>query len=298
MAGISFAVCALLTWAYHVRPDWAAALTLFPAWAWLFLSSLLCFSLRRRPGQIGLGCWLVFALLHVEEPRSLLRSLLPAPAPHSLRIATVNATGSFLAIADALKEAPDIVLVQESPAPAQWAGFLETHPDYQLLTGLDASILTKGSIELHHHGRFYTIARVHLHGQTFGVGSLRLATSDPRIDLWNPQCWRDQTGIRQKQLSQIWEVRSQLPASLPIILGGDFNVPQRDRVFTRLTERLNDSFSGAARGWCNTITTDFPMLRIDQIWTSRELQSVNTYTKKSAHTDHRIYVADFKFSAP
>ena len=293
----SIALCLLLIWTYALRPNWAAALTIFPAWAWIIFSIFSFTHIRNHLGQTSLVAWVLFAVLHVEEPRSFFRDFFPVKPEHSLRVATINCTGSFHAITDALVESPDILLIQESPSPSEWVSFMEKHPGYALSSGIDASILVKGSIQTHHRSRFYTIGRVTLCGKTLGVASLRLATSEPRIDLWNPACWRSQTAMREKQLSQIAEIQNSLPDSLPLMLGGDFNVPQGDRVFATLKARLIDSFDGAARGWCNTIIADLPMLRIDQIWTTGELKSVNAYTKKSAHTDHRIYVADFEMPA-
>jgi hypothetical protein len=298
LSATSIALCALLIWSYGWRPDWATALTLFPAWAWLIFSPFLFSSVGQFHGKIGLGCWLAFAILHVEEPISFLRGFSSPPPTRGLRVATINCSGSISAIADALSESPDIVLIQDSPTLSEWGDFLKNHPGYEIVPGIDASILVKGSVQPHRQERFYTISMVNIRSLVFGVGSLRLATSDPRIDLWNPTCWRDQSTLRKKQLTQISQIQNQLPKSVPLILGGDFNVPQGDRVFATLKDQLRDSFDGAARGGCNTITTSFPLLRIDQIWTTQDLRSVNAYTKKSAHTDHRIYVADFELLAP
>jgi hypothetical protein len=256
-------------------------------------------SVRQLHGKIGLGCWLAFSILHVEEPISFVRGFSSHPtAKHALRVATVNCSGSLRTITDALSESPDIVLIQESPAASQWNHFLKNYPGYEILPGIDASILVKGSVQPHHKGRFYTIGMVEIRGLVFGVGSLRLATSEPRVDLWNPACWRDQSALRKKQLTQISQIQSHLPNASPFILGGDFNVPQGDQVFSTLKDQLRDSFDGAARGGCNTIISSFPLLRIDQIWTTQDLRSVNAYTKKSLHTDHRIYVADFELPTP
>lgn len=295
LSGASITLCALLTWTYGRRPDWATALTLFPAWVWLVFSLVLFFSIRHLHGKIGLGCWLAFSIIHVEEPISLLRSFSSHEKGQPvLRVATVNCSGSFGAIIDALAESPDIVLIQESPAPSQWGNFLQDHTGYEILPGIDASVLVRGSIQSYHQARFYTIGTAKVRNLVLGVGSLRLATSDPRIDLWNPACWRDQSALRKKQMIQISQAQNHLPNSVSLILGGDFNVPQGDRVFGTLKRQLQDSFSGAARGGCNTIPASFPLLRIDQIWTTRDLRPVNAYTRRSSHTDHRIYVADLE----
>ena len=52
--------------------------------------------------------------------------------------------------------------------------------------------------------------------------------------------------------------------------GGDFNCPPRDAVFRLLEPRLTDAFAAAGRGWGATIIefSGWPLIRIDQIWTS------------------------------
>ncbi len=85
---------------------------------------------------------------------------------------------------------------------------------------------------------------------------------------------------------QIEKVKSTLSDEFPIILGGDFNVPQGDKVFSSLDGVLIDSFAECGRGWCNTMLN---VLRIDQIWVSPELTCVDAYSRYCIDTDHELY---------
>lgn len=95
-------------------------------------------------------------------------------------------------------------------------------------------------------------------------------------------------------MEQINEIVALLPDNSTLIVGGDFNVPQRDRVCRQMDDRLIDSFNDGGRGWCNTILVDYPMLRIDQIWTSRDLSCYNATVRASPTTDHLLYTAEFR----
>ena len=63
---------------YALRPDAAAAVTLFPTWGWSTLGILLVLFTRAAGGRkivAGLlGAWVVFTLVFAEEPASLMRA--------------------------------------------------------------------------------------------------------------------------------------------------------------------------------------------------------------------------------
>jgi endonuclease/exonuclease/phosphatase (EEP) superfamily protein YafD len=110
-------------------------------------------------------------------------------------------------------------------------------------------------------------ARVFLKsGLEVEVFSLRLVPAVLRLDLWSPDCWREQTRNRRQrrvQLAAIGGRVASLPRHLPVILGGDFNAPQGDAAFRPLTPWLHDAFREGGRGWGDTITNESPFLRID-----------------------------------
>lgn len=277
-----------------MRPDWAAALTIFPAWLWLVGWLLVLPVFRQRLFVWSSLLWLCFVAVQVEESRSLLRCLVPVEqVGDSFRVTTVNCSSSIVSIRDALLDEPDVLLIQESPPEQALADLLQEKGGYQLLSGLDASIVVRGEIVGSHQARFYTMGSAVIDGRHYSIVSLRLLTHNPRVDLWNLDCWKAQTYIRQRQVEQMAEIVDLLPDDTTLIVGGDFNVPQCDRVFRQMEDRLSDSFDDGGRGWCNTILVDYPMLRIDQIWTSRDLSCYNATVRSSPKTDHLLYTAEF-----
>jgi len=99
-------------------------------------------------------------------------------------------------------------------------------------------------------------------------------------------------------MEQIEEIVNLLPNDVILVVGGDFNIPQGDKVFSKLKNRMKDTFGTGGRGWCNTILVDILLLRIDQIWTSNELSCYHSYSRNSLETDHRLYTAIMKWTQP
>ena len=133
--------------------------------------------------------------------------------------------------------------------------------------------------------------------------SLRLFPCPIRLDVWSPDCWRTyqrNREIRRRQLSVIADYIKTLPADEPLIVGGDFNCPPRDAVLALLQPRLTDAFVAAGRGWGATIIElcGVPLIRIDQIWTSRQLPATSTSAHRVYASDHHLVVADFSFENP
>jgi endonuclease/exonuclease/phosphatase (EEP) superfamily protein YafD len=94
------------------------------------------------------------------------------------------------------------------------------------------------------------------------------------------------------------EPAADVRGSVPLIVGGDFNAPAGDAVFRLLRPRLRDAFAEAGCGWGNTIINDFPFARIDQIWIGRHWQAIAVQAQPSAHSDHRIVIADLLLEVP
>ncbi len=78
-----------------------------------------------------------------------------------------------------------------------------------------------------------------------------------------------------------------------IIIGGDFNVRGKSASLSTLNDAgLEDAWNDAGGGWGGTILTDFPVARIDQIWTSTELRPLIARTAEGRGSDHRLVVCD------
>ena len=119
-----------LTVIYTIRPDGFAAVTVLPAWTWLLLVLPLIPFVRRKYVWQLLVCvsiWIVFVVLHVEEPISVLRGLFsPAMALKEdgediIRLVTFNCGGGQR---DALKEIYGAEINEPTSAqlngPTQW----------------------------------------------------------------------------------------------------------------------------------------------------------------------------------
>lgn len=286
---------------YWLRPDWATAATIFPAWSWLILWALSIPARRHWSFKIASLLWLVFALTFVEEIRSLSKSCLPtSDQTADLKVITINCSGSIRPLLLALEEAPDIILIQETPQSDVVNEWVEANEAYAYAHGIDTSILVKGNIRhIGAKGFFYNTVFAEIDGVNYHLTSLRLATSNPRIDLWNSDCWAKQRAKREQQIEQISEITRAFPPSREnyrVILGGDFNVPQGDRVFSKIDDKLVDSFASGGRGWCNTIMDSIPLLRIDQIWTSPNMRSTKAFAQRVDAADHRMYVAELNLN--
>jgi endonuclease/exonuclease/phosphatase (EEP) superfamily protein YafD len=174
-----------------------------------------------------------------------------------------------------------------------------------LVRGVDASILARGHVTAvevppRFRGNFVH-ARVQLDGRTVNVISLRLFPCPVRFDFWSRDAWRYyrvNRENRRRQLEQIAEYIKTLPSDEPLIVGGDFNCPPRDAVLRLLEPRLTDAFAAAGRGWGATIIefSGWPLIRIDQIWTSNQLRATCAFAAAAAPSDHHMTVADFSLA--
>lgn len=306
---LSFVASCLLTVLYCVRPDAFAAVTFIPAWGWLVLLAPVLPFLRRKYCFPALLCglaWLVFTLVHVEEPRTVLRGLLSpvqsTKPPGAIRLVSVNCSGSPAALQEAAAWGPDIVFVQESPPRKDVESFARElfGPHGAYVWDIDTSIVMKGnlqSIGAQEGLPFFSLAV----STSPDVGEVVLASVHlwpgiPEIELWDPRCWRSQTRLRLSQLRQMRRLVSQMDAAKPLMVAGDFNAPQGDKIFSLLPATLYDSFLAQGRGIGNTVTNNMPLVRIDQIWVSREFETLQSFAVKSSASDHRMVISDVRMT--
>ncbi len=290
LAGLSITFGIVMAGLYYLRPNWATAATIFPAWSWVLVFGPLGLpAFRYKIFRVVCIVWILFTLCFVEEIKSLSKSLIPKGSDaQAIKVITINCSGSIKALSSALQQDPDIVLIQETPQQSVVETWLEQHSDYAYAHGIDTSILVRGRIDSSSHKAFfYNSISAHLNSRKVQITSLRLSTSNPRMDLWNPDCWKAQRRTREGQLNQILKIQEYRATHKHDyeILGGDFNVPQGDKVFHQIHDTLDDTFREGGRGWCNTILNVFPLLRIDQIWTSPGLHCLNAETAAAEQTD-------------
>jgi endonuclease/exonuclease/phosphatase (EEP) superfamily protein YafD len=85
---------------------------------------------------------------------------------------------------------------------------------------------------------------------------------------------------------------SDTASTSPLVVGGDFNTTPLDTAFDALRPRLADSFARAGLGWGATGTNDWPLFRVDQVWTNSSIIPTQVSAAKTIHSDHRMVVCD------
>ena len=306
LVAAEFGLALFLGVIYQFRPDPFAALTILPAWSWLFLALPLVFGWRRanrRWMMLAGAAWLLFAAVHVEEVSALARGLLrpideDKPAG-TLRVITLNCGGGHAdALAETLPLNPDILLLQEPPSRPETDRFCKRlfGAAGETLYDVDTAILARGNLTNVRRSRslvFFSRAIADIPGfDPTELVSLRLATGHVQLNLWNPDCWTTHFRGRRQQLDQMREIVAELPAQTPLLVAGDFNAPQRDRIFSLLPAGMQDAFAVAGKGIGNTILNETPVLRIDQIWASSHFRVVQSFARQTRASDHRMVVAD------
>lgn len=305
----SFSLGLFLFWCYQTRADAVTAITLYPVWCWSFLGlTILLASLpsrsRSKPEgawlrwfrRASLGLWLLFWIVNADTPTSLLKSIMPRPTdgPGTFTVATLNVCSRPQAAFDLGARKPDIMLIQESPSLERMQQITEetygTGP--HLHFGRDASLLSRGVVTpVEVPAKFrsnFVHSRVDLDGQILDVISVRLIPCPVRMDLWSPRCWEFYTKNRKRRRAQfrpLAEYIATLPNDANIIIGGDFNAPAGDAIFRMIDSRLSDAFASAGRGWGASFMNGLPVIRIDQIWTSKQVRPLSV-TSHASESDH------------
>jgi len=316
--GGSIALCVAVAFIFWFQPDACAAVLVLPRWLWilpgLLLAALGWTRKRKRIVNVALVLWCFYTIVFIQELHSLIRFRHSIPektgnSGASIRVISLNcAAGDEKAAAEVADYHPDIVLFQESPlrpivrrlAPKILG------PDAEILSGSDVSLITRGKLTEITPGNAQSApfghARIELpSGLVVEVFSIRLHPYGIRADLWSPDCWREQTENRRHQREQFeWIAREiqNVPADVPVILGGDFNLPAGDKLFRILPARIRDTFHTAGSGWGDTLVNDIPFVRIDQIWCDDHFLAVSTQVHKTVNSDHRMVICDLLYLPP
>jgi len=287
-------------------PDLLAALILIPAWCWLVpgITSIIVAKRvgRRKLVKLLAWFWFLFALGAVEETRSLL-NFETSRRDNLIRVVSLNCANTPRCVSDLRSVDPDIVLLQEAPGDTHVAEmaralFGETA---SYLCGGDTAILARGSIEPKHVGRaghFVAGTVMHSTGQVIDCISLRLSPPPPHVEFWSSIFWASHRDCRVEHRRELEAVAAsadqmrQAAAGRPFVLGGDFNTTPGDRALAELRPVFRDAFLKSGAGIGGTGTNDWPLFRVDQIWTPARARPVRTWAVKTAWSDHRMVVCE------
>lgn len=286
---------------YGLRPNWATAIFVWPAWVAVVIGILLLARVHtfRRP---MMAAWLIFGFGFVDEFWTVPRGLLPEPT-RDFRVVSLNCAGGSMGAAREVKSLkPDLVLFQETPSrryleeiATELFGF-----DASYVLGPDTAIVARGDLKVHDLPKWTTnfvAAEWTAKDQApIDVVSLRLAPPVMRLDLYSPSAWTDFADNRAARAKEVKELAAALATMKvkPTIIGGDFNTPP-DQILLPLVDGFSDAFASAGVGLGATCVNPYPcIVRIDQIWSRETVRCVRSFVVATEFSDHRIVVADYR----
>ena len=309
--GGSIGLCLAVALVFWIQPDPCAAMLVLPRWVWVFpgliLAALGWTRQRKKVAIIATILWLLYIIFLAQEIRSIIRF------PHhlasdpnngtALRVISLNCNGgNEKAAAEVSEYHPDLVFFEESPLrpTVQAMATQLLGPQAESLCGSDVSIIARGKLTPivveYPESAPFTHARIQFaSGPPVEIFAVRLQPYNIRADLWSPDCWRKQCKIRRQQRSQFERLEreiAKIPSDIPIIVGGDFNLPSGDKLFDSLRPRLSDTFRQSGHGWGDTLDNDIPVLRIDQVWCDQHFQVTLVEARHTQNSDHRMVVCD------
>lgn len=256
---------------------------------------LLALHLRRK--QVSLG---ILALLLVLGPLMGLALSTPAKPDASLRVATANIdcwtadpklVGAHLARLDA-----DILFLQEVWSFQSLAAMKQALPAY--------TFYPEGSTEEHSLTGLFVATR--LPSKLLSLQALQAASVVYLEQAGQPltlvsyhgqkrhQGYEAYLGLgetltlQDKQLAELQKVLEQSPTAL---VGGDFNAPPSAPATRAMATAMRDVFAEAGLGYGYTFPPDYPILRIDYLFSGQGWRPLRCWTAFTG-ADHLAVVAD------
>jgi len=318
LVGFSLLLHLLTVFAFTRRPDFLAAYTIMPIWVWGGIGlafAITAFWFLRAPFSLWLtGIWAV-SVLYLADEAKVISNLTKAPPEPGLagladgqpllRVLTLNCkyfnynNGSDPAI-DIQRWEPDIVLLQEvQPYQVKHIADRLFHGRGDYRSHLTNGIVTRWRISREVRNPLYRDQQVTVakpDGTLLEVVNVHLQTAATDLRLWDPTCWHEHSVNRTIRLTELWHTLQVLEDTAPgrsAIVGGDFNAPPSDPVYSLLKANFDDAFIQAGTGWGNTYQRRIPIHRIDQIHATRQLRTIRCAAVTTKRSDHRMVVADF-----
>lgn len=139
-------------------------------------------------------------------------------------------------------------------------------------------------------------ARVDVNGQPVRVLNVHMMTGDPKKILGKNAGLQERLALtaqtRHQQTKALLELIEDSPD--PVILLGDFNTPPNSEDYGRLAGALQDSFGAKGLGFGYTYRADWPVWRIDYIWHSQQLKTVDSKVSPVIVSDHRALISSLR----
>ncbi|MDA7922763.1 hypothetical protein N9B73_13525 [Verrucomicrobiales bacterium] len=306
VAYLAVIVCMLNRW------DGLVMITLVPIWAWAaigMLAATLSWMLFRGIPSIVVFCLcLITGVTCSEETHSLVRELASSvssgevsdPETQNITIINLNCGGAEAPLSRIAAEKPDIITIQKAPSEEDLIALKDKlfGDDYSLVINRSSAIIAKGKFitEIQEPDSSALHARLsHPSKKIFDITTVDLNYCVPRKDMWHPGVWEQLTEVRIQNRRLIRSYLGENPIkknNVIRVFSGGFNTPPGDDVFRPLiTNSLKDVFVESGLSWGNTYPSDYPNLRLDQIWVSEEMEPKSSRAKLNADAFHRTVVA-------
>ncbi|MFO0910275.1 MAG: endonuclease/exonuclease/phosphatase family protein [Isosphaeraceae bacterium] len=133
-------------------------------------------------------------------------------------------------------------------------------------------------------GREIIVASIHL--PTLRPGLQRLFRGSPAGMSMHLDWWGREFSRVLSQLSQVSDV--------PVLIGGDFNMPADDQTMVTLRANYRFAFDEAGWGYGYTRPATLPWVRIDHLLTSPEWATLSCQTGPHLGSDHLPVVGEFR----
>lgn len=284
---------------FTFRDHWAVFAIIYYACplivvAGFLLVAALCRWLNHRHVS-AVTCLLLTVLLAVSWIRQSYQPADHAAAGAGTRLLFWNAArprgdaNAFIGVIR--KQSPDIIGLVEAGtdnSASRKAFWRQQLPDYEVaLPGGGMVCLVRGEIR---DVRIYRIGRrSRITGFLARVGQEEIGVILVDFDS-NPFASR-------RSLFADIRFRAGQFAGRPVVILGDFNTPHDSVWFDLLRESYRSARAEAGRGWQTTWPAVLPILAIDHIWVSRDVELIQTDDGASWHSDHRWLTVDIARTA-
>ena len=140
-------------------------------------------------------------------------------------------------------------------------------------------------VDLNVHGKRIRVFNVHL--QSYALAETRT----PR-QLASKFKW----GLKDRAEQAEWLAQEIGWSKIPVIVCGDFNDPPTSYAYRTVSKGLTDAFFRKGRGLGFTYAGYIPLLKIDYVLCSKEIEVLDCYVNRSTRfSDHYPIISDLRF---
>lgn len=194
------------------------------------------------------------------------------------------------------KEKPDVIFLQENKGDENSpAAYVQRHlPGWSMQQAGEVAILSRWTLADIQTTPLHSVpGRVILSAEVMAPKPFRAMTTH-----WSVPQWRTGfVGLQRTMAAQEQDFRDTQAAiddfKGPLILGGDFNNPPAHPFTQALSARMINAFSTVGRGAGWTFPKRIPLVRIDHLYSTQDIEPARSWVGPTAGSDHRCLFAEF-----